>query len=148
MAVPEISVDTSTFDRLILQVATDSTGPIVGDVVTDSTAAEKYWPVLEHGSRPGGRPWPHPRKKTVLSGGRVYSRQAPGGFVGKRRSLFLRYLKDAFLAAVRAKRGPLNREELAAAVNDALGLAKEQISSAAPVDSGQFHDSIDIKPAK
>lgn len=38
-----------------------------------------YAHVLEYGSEPGKRPWPSAGPKTVLSGGKIYSAQAPGG---------------------------------------------------------------------
>ena len=37
---------------------------------------------LEYGSRRGERPWPNPGPRTMLYGGNVFSRQAPGGMAG------------------------------------------------------------------
>ena len=38
---------------------------------------------IEFGSRPGNKPWPNAGKKTVLTGGRIFSNQAPIGTINK-----------------------------------------------------------------
>lgn len=148
MANPEIEIDTTSFDRLVLAVAAESSAEIVAEVVTDNPETEPYWPVLEHGSRPGARPWPTPRKKTTMRGGRIYSKQAPGGFVAKRFRDFLKYLSEAYIDRLREKQAPLSRAELIECANLATERAKAVIAAGAPVDSGKFKSSITMNPAK
>lgn len=38
---------------------------------------------IEFGSRPGNKPWPNTGKRTVLTNGRIFSKQAPIGTIDK-----------------------------------------------------------------
>jgi hypothetical protein len=145
----EISVDTSSFENMLIRVAENLGTPVEAQVVTNSSAARKYWPVLEHGSGRGRRPWPNPRKKTMLgTDGRVYSKQAPDGFVHKHYTKFVDFLKRAYLRRVSAKQAPLTREEMEAAADEATWQAERLIHAGAPRDSGEFADSITAEKAK
>jgi len=65
-----------------------------------------YAPVIERGSKPGYKPWPTAREKTVQRNGRIWSTQAIGGTLDKvvnNRSATL-IMKDVGKAIVRAFR--------------------------------------------
>lgn len=143
----EIEVDSSSFDRLIMRVMAESGEPVAASVVTDDPEAQKYWHVLENGSATGSKPWPDKGPRTVVRQGRVYSSQAPKGFVHKNVTRFIRYLKDAYLKRVKAKGAPLTRAELASAANEAAEQARNLIQAAAPKHTGKFARSIKIERA-
>jgi len=56
-----------------------ATGLVAGIIISNPMP---YAGVLEHGSKEGQKPWPHAGPRTVNSGGKVFSSQAPGGVLG------------------------------------------------------------------
>lgn len=143
-----ISVDDSSFRKMILDALAEPSEPVIADVITTSKEVEAYWPVLEQGSREGQRPWPHARKKTVKRKGRIFSRQAPEGFIGKNREIFQRFLREEFLAIFEKVKRPLKRAELIHAANNAVEKARQFLKKVVPVDKGEFRDSISTRKAK
>ena len=125
-----ISVDTSAFQQFILKLQGDLQGEIASEIVVTGKAA-KYWAPCEFGSRRGGRPWPNPGPRTVASGGRVYSSQAPGGFVFKNRQRFITMLSEAYKANIENGTFP-TREHLIDAANEAGNEALELIKELQP----------------
>jgi hypothetical protein len=53
-------------------------GVIAGIIVSNPMV---YGPSLEYGSQEGKKPWPHAGPRTVVTGGRIYSSQAPDGIL-------------------------------------------------------------------
>jgi hypothetical protein len=140
-----IDVDTSGFETLLTAAAADLVGKVEAEVVTSGKPAD-YWFIPEVGSRRGRRPWPNPRKKTVLgSGGRVFSKQAPQGFIRKFNARFQKFLVDGYKKFV--GNGLPTRAKLAQAATYAAQQARILIRGAAPVDSGDLRNSIEVKPA-
>jgi len=141
-----ISVDTSQFEAVLRAYAEGFEGEVSAAVVT-SGKPEDYWRSVERGSARGRRPWPNPRKKTTLgAGGRVFSKQAPTGFVGRFQKQFQQFLVDAYREVV--GNGVPTRAKLVLAVNRATEKARSLIRGAAPVDSGALKNSIEVKPAE
>lgn len=140
-----IDVDTSRFETVLKAFADGATGEVSAAIVTSGKPVD-YWGANEFGSRRGRRPWPNPRKKTTLGkGGRVFSRQAPQGFVFKFQQQFRRFLIDAYKQATNG--GLPTRAKLVAAANQAAQRARSLIRNAAPVDSGELRNSIEVDPA-
>ncbi len=48
-------------------------------VTYETYNSKRYAAWLEKGSKKGSRPWPSPGPRTIDSGSRIYSSQAPGG---------------------------------------------------------------------
>ena len=133
--------DASFFSFISAAIA--GTEPVSATVETKSDEVERYWPVLEHGSREGHRPWPKPRKKTVHgAGGRIFSRQAVGGFVAKNRRHFLQYLRDAYLRHFARTKMPLTEAEARSAANEAASRAAALLKASIPVDTGKAKNSL------
>lgn len=129
--------------QTLLSVPGASDEEIAGEVYTDSTEAESYWKVLEHGSAPNASPWPQPREKTRRGrGGRIFSKQAPQGFVHVHDEKFIRFLREEYARIARAKNRPLTKQELESAAMTATRRAQELIQAGAPMDSGQLKNSI------
>jgi hypothetical protein len=141
-----VDVDTSQFETVLKAYADGVEGEVSAAIVTSGKPRD-YWGPNEFGSARGRRPWPNPRKKTTLGrAGRVFSKQAPQGFVFKFQQQFRRFLVDAYKAATNG--GLPTRAKLAAAANQAAQRARSLIRANAPVDSGDLRDSIQVDPAE
>jgi len=141
-----VEVDTSRFETVLKAFASGVEGEVSAAIVTSGKPVD-YWGANEFGSRRGRRPWPNPRKKTTLGkGGRVFSRQAPQGFVFRFRQQFRKFLVDAYKQAT--GNGLPTRATLVAAANQAAQRARSLIRGAAPVDSGKLRSSIALKSAE
>src|SRR5437879_3654481 len=99
----DIDIDTRQFDLLIdAAVSGVDTGEVAVAITVEGEPA-KYWGVLEFGSRRGRRPLPNPRRKTTTGkGGRVFSKQAPDGFVFRFAGRFAKFLADAYARSIGA----------------------------------------------
>jgi len=71
-------VDTGRFRAAWQLFPYYGTNTIAGIMLTNNVP---YAGVLEFGSPSGKKPWPSAGPKTVAVGGRVFSRQAPGGIM-------------------------------------------------------------------
>lgn len=140
---PELTIDSRQFDLLV--AAASRVRPVEAQIVT-SGKPEDYWGVLEHGSRAGQAPWPQPRKKTRFgAGGRIFSKQAPQGFVMHWASRFIDFLAEAYRKAADSTGGAPLQDDLQGAVNDAAEKSLDLILRGVPVDSGQLRDSLKVK---
>lgn len=134
--------DDRSFQQFI-DAAIAASEPVTATIETRSDEVERYWPVLEHGSRPGQKPWPTARKKTARGpGGNIFSRQAVGGFIFKNRARFLEYLKTAYIKRFSVRKLPLTLNEAQAAAGDAADQSLRLVQAAIPVDTGQAKDSL------
>lgn len=103
--------------------------------------------VLEFGSKAGSKPWPQARQKTTAGpNGRIFSKQAPRGYVGVNAGKIAEFLRDA-LASRLGKRLP-SREVLRAAANEAISNAFSLLRAAIPKDTGGAAGSLEIEKAK
>jgi hypothetical protein len=141
-------VDGDAWDKFMLKVAGDLDNPVEADIVTNSRDVENYWPVLEHGSRKGQRPWPSAKKKTAVSGGKVFSKQAVGGFIEKNAKNIIGYLAEAYTRRVRQLQRPLTRTEITDAANEAGAKALTLLKAAIPVDTGKAKNSLSLRKAR
>lgn len=141
-------VDGDKWERYIISVAASLDKPVAAEIVTKDEKVEDYWPVLEHGSRKGQRPWPLAKKKTRLRGGRVFSSQAVGGFIDKNARHIVEYLTESYTRRIRQLKRPLNRAELVAAANEAGARALKLLRVAIPVDTGKAKNSLDMRKAR
>jgi hypothetical protein len=148
----EIEIDTRGWERMLMGIErslakTDK--PVEAEIAVTDAEAQKYWKPLEYGSAPGEKPWPNPGPKTRRGkGGRIFSKQAPSGFVFRHVKWFVKFLREAYFSRLRAKNAPLTRAELADAANEAAGRAAELIRAGVPIDSGRLHGAIETSEAK
>lgn len=142
----EIRVDDSAWQAFFLKAPSEAVGRIEAQVIIDDREAAIYGRVVERGCPEGRRPWPHARKKTVARDGRIFSRQAPKGFVGRHSAKFINSLRDAALKRIKARAGALTEEDLRAAASEAGRAAYDLIRAGTPVDTGRLKDSIEFKP--
>lgn len=141
-----VEVVTTGFDNLIRTYAQGVDEKIEAAVVMTGDA-KAYWFIPEVGSRRGARPWPNPRKKTTTGrGGRVFSRQAPDGYIAILKPKFLQALTAAYKNIVGNKLP--TRAMLVQAANQAANVAKNLIRNSAPVDSGKLRSGIQVDPAE
>lgn len=141
-----IEVVTTGFDNLLKAYAQDAEGKIEAAVVMTGKA-KAYWFIPEVGSRRGARPWPNPRKKTRLGrSGRVFSMQAPDGYIHILAPKFFQALTAAYKSIV--GNGLPTRAQLVRAANQAANTAKGLIRNSAPVDSGALRSGIQVDPAE
>lgn len=139
---PEMKIDSRAFDTF-LQTAVDGIAvPVTTSVITKDADVERYWPILEAGSTPGQKPWPSAKTKTLYgAGGRVFSKQAPQGFVSPYSALFVGYLTSALAAG-----NPLpTQAELRSMVNSAAAKVLAMLKTTIPVDTGKARDSLDTR---
>lgn len=142
-------VDTSNFDKFILQVVGTVGAPVEAQIVTTDPKVQKYWPVLEFGSGEGQRPWPEPKTHTVVGAdGRIHSKQSPQGFIRRNGQRFYQYLTEAYVRRVQILKRPLNRGEMVEAANDAAARSLELLRSSVPVKSGKLKNSLRVNAAK
>jgi hypothetical protein len=142
----EMVIDSKEFDLLVL--AASQVQPVEAMIVTDNPKVKDYWPVTEYGSLEGHRPWPRPWKRTTRGGGgRIFSKQAKGGWVFKYGMRFIEFLEIAYNKAAERTGGlPLQRD-LADAVNEAGDKTLGWLKKTAPVDKGDLRDSLTVKKA-
>lgn len=76
LAMLRSPVDTGRFRANWQLTAHQAPGIFAGIMLSNNLP---YAGVLERGSKVGGKPWPSAGPKTTAIGGRVYSKQAPGG---------------------------------------------------------------------
>lgn len=95
-------LDTTTLTAIIRRAARQIRGAVRRATPVDTSAARESWtplqkieggysfqsdlpyvPVLEYGSEAGAKPWPTAGDKTVENRGKIYSSQAPEGFMAK-----------------------------------------------------------------
>jgi len=139
--MPDIKVDDSKFQRKIaLAIANPS--PALAEITVEGKAKD-YWGVWEFGGR-NKEAGPRTRKG---GDGRIYSRQAPKGYVFKYQRKFFQLLKEEYVRIVKANRRPPTHAELAAAANRVTEQALELIKATVPVDTGQLQESIDMNEA-
>jgi hypothetical protein len=143
----ELEIDSHELDELLNQALAGGE-PVEAVIrVTDPEAA-KYWATVEFGSTPGEKPWPRPWKRTKEKDGRIFSKQAPGGFANKYFQKFLDFLGNAAMRRISANKGPLDRAGCVDSVNDAAEQALKTILAGVPVDSGRLKNSIKLEKAK
>ena len=134
----EIEVDTSPFNRAIAVYAAGITKPVEA-AITVAGKPEDYWFVWEAGSRK------NPGPKTVRgAGGRIFSRQAPKGYVLKYRAEFIKWLLQEFKGAGRF---PIHAD-IVKSVNRVAHQALALIKATVPIDSGALRDSMTVKEAQ
>lgn len=141
----DIDIDTRQFDQFISAAIAGADTGEVGVAITVEGDPVKYWGALEFGSRRGKRPWPNPRKKTTTGkGGRVFSKQAPEGFVFRFAGRFAKFLADAYERSIGAGGSLPTREGLKSAATVAGKQALTVIAGAAPVDKGDLKKSLKV----
>lgn len=141
-----IEVDDSGFQTLLQTFAAGLEGKVEAEIVVSGKPAD-YWFVPEVGSRRGRRPWPNPRKKTTVgAGGRVFSRQAPQGYIRKFNAKFQQFLLEGYKKFVGDKLP--TRALLVQAANYAAKQARVVIRGAVPVDSGELRNKIEVDEAR
>lgn len=142
----EMEIDDRAFQQMVRAAA--NAVAVDADVMTVDEYVERYWGATEYGSRRGQRPWPNPRKKTTLGpGGRVFSKQAVGGWIRKYGKRFLDFLEEAYMK--RARGGdPPTQNDLRDSVNEAGRRTLEWMEKTAPVDSGRLRDSLALRKAR
>lgn len=118
--------------------------PVVAEIRVEGLA-QRYWQAVEFGSASGMRPWPRVGRRTVMSGGRVHSVQAPGGFAAPHRLQILQWLKDKFTQKLTELNRPPTREEMAVLANSVAEDAANLFRGSAPVETGALRDAIQVK---
>lgn len=145
----DISVDTSKFER---KIALAINQPSVLAEIRVQGRARDYWFVPEYGSKRGQRPWPNPRKRTVARGSRVFSSQAPRGYVFRFKSHAISLLRRGFKRAAQVKHAFPDHMALAASANQAATGFYQAIRSSVPIGnrktSGELLASITLKKAE
>lgn len=146
MPEPELIIDSRQFDLLV--EAASKVRPVEAQIVT-SGKPEDYWIVLERGSKEGQRPWPQPRKKTRFGANRrIFSKQAPQGFVMHWASKFIDFLAQSYRKVADATGGAPLQGDLQSAVDDAAEKSLDLILKGVPVDSGALRDSLKVKKGR
>lgn len=144
----DFQLDTRAFEARLRVIAAELAEPVTAEIVSVGPAS-KYAFVLEKGSAPGAAPWPEPKAKTTKGkGGRVFSKQAPSGFIARHAKAFLKFLRDALHQRIRASKKFPDRDVFVAAANDAAEDALQLAKASAPVDSGALRDSLTIRKAE
>lgn len=139
----ELEIDSRAFDAMLSTLAQTST-PATASVITNDTKVQMYWGVLEGGSGPGQRPWPRVGKRTVSGqDGRIFSSQAPEGFVRKYGATFLTWLVAEVQSA--SGDGLPDQNGLQDAVNRTAARVRDFLKTVVPVDSGEARDSLDVR---
>ncbi len=147
MSKPEISVDTRAFDSM-LRVASEAQAPVQAEIFVNNEEVQAYWPILEFGGKASG-PWKKPGLKTTTGpGGRIYSKQAPRGFIFRFRDKFLQFLRNAYEKRFAVKKLPLSKAELEAATFEAAQKATDLIREQVPRDSGKLLRAIRWREVK
>lgn len=119
--------------------------PVTATVYVDDPEAVNYWGVLDAGSHEGSRPWPSAGKKTTEKDGRIFSKQAPGGFATKYFKQFLGFFGHSVMTRMRAKNSALNRADMRAAVKETGEYVHDVVTRGVPQDSGRLKNSIKLK---
>lgn len=136
-----ITVDTRGFDQF-LRAASSGTEPAVVEIYTNDADAARRWQILEYGGKPSG-PWKNPGKRTRRGkGGRIFSSQAPEGFIARNLKLIIGYLRDALAAKIAAVKRPLTTKELRDVSIGPAQKATDLIRQSVPTDSGKLKNSI------
>jgi hypothetical protein len=146
----DIEVDTTRFERKIAFIAQQA------DALAEVRVSGKprdYWFVPEYGSKRGKRPWPNPGPRTVAAGaGRVFSSQAPHGYVFRFGGKIAAALRQRYKDIVRRKKAAPSHAELVSAANAEAERAVLAIKGAAPIGKGRgagaLVRSIELRRAK
>lgn len=142
----EIDVDSRSFDQFVARAQALATSPVTASIIAEGDPAA-YWAPLEFGSGYGRRPWPRPGPRTTVTSGRVFSRQAVGGYVFRNSKRFTQFLFDALRRRILPGK-ILSRADLVIAANEASQQAKDLIVSGAPSDTGALKKAIKVKGAQ
>jgi hypothetical protein len=145
MAIEELEIDDRQF-QLMIDEGLKLTA-VEASVVT-SGLPENYALVLEYGSGEGQRLWPRSGPRTRRAQGRIFSRQAIGGYVRRNAKILNRFLENAYKKVAARGDGSPSQSDLADAVNEAAGEALEFLKKVVPVDSGELRDSLEVRKAK
>ena len=136
-----ITVDSRKFDQFV-RAASSDTEPAVIEIYTNSKETAEYWRILEHGGKPSG-PWKSPGKRTRRGkGGRIFSSQAPDGFIMRNLKTIIGYLRDALAAKFSSVKRPLTTKELRDVALGPAQRATDLIRQSVPTDSGKLRNSI------
>lgn len=142
--MPKPTVNTSSFDRFVLRAGSRETGEVKADITIEGKPVN-YWRVLEFGSK---TVWPEPAEKTTRGkDGRIFSKQAPQGFIFRHAARIAQFLREAYIKRVHNNRLPTHAD-LVEAANEAGRKALELIHAGAPTDSGELRDAIKLKEAR
>lgn len=144
----ELEIDDGGFLEEIKKAEADAGGRVEATVYVDGKP-EDYWGVLEYGSTPDSRPWPHSGPKTQRGTGnrtgRIMSKQAPAGFVERNLDKCWKFLSEALVNRIQQKHRGLTRAETVEAVTEAGKRAQNLFIDSAPRDKGTLRNSIKLK---